>query len=82
MTPAWAGTPVLDARGLICPLPVLKARKVLLSMKAGEKLRVLATDASAPDDFRLFCADAGHRLDSVTTADGVADIRIVCGGAA
>lgn len=58
---------VLDTRGLSCPLPVLKARKRLLAMAPGERLRVLATDPKAPGDFRLFCEESGHRL--VTEAE-------------
>lgn len=53
---------LLDARGLTCPLPVLKARKRLLAMAPGTRLRVLATDPKAPDDFRLYCTQSGHRL--------------------
>jgi tRNA 2-thiouridine synthesizing protein A len=50
----------VDARGLICPLPVLRARKVLLGMKPGEVLRILATDPMAAIDLPHFCAEAGH----------------------
>ena len=53
---------MLDTRGLSCPLPVLKARKRLVAMAPGERLRVLATDPKAPGDFRLYCAESGHRL--------------------
>ena len=53
---------LLDARGLSCPLPVLKARKRLMGMARGERLRVLATDPKAPADFRLYCAESGHNL--------------------
>jgi len=53
---------LLDTRGLSCPLPVLKARKRLMGMAPGERLRVLATDPKAPGDFRLYCAESGHRL--------------------
>lgn len=53
---------LLDTRGLSCPLPVLKARKRLLAMTSGARLRVLATDPKARGDFELFCAEAGHRL--------------------
>ena len=53
---------LLDARGLTCPLPVLKARKRLMGQARGERLLVLATDPKAPDDFRVFCAEAGHAL--------------------
>ncbi len=57
-----AGEAELDARGLSCPLPVLKARKRLLAMAPGTRLRVLATDPKAPADFRLWCEESGHRL--------------------
>ena len=57
-----SGEMVLDTRGLSCPLPVLKARKRLLVMAPGARLRVLATDPKAPADFRLWCAESGHRL--------------------
>lgn len=53
---------ILDTSGLKCPLPVLKARKVLADMPAGAILRVIATDPGAPEDFRHFCEAAGHRL--------------------
>ena len=53
---------VLDARGLSCPLPVLKARKRLQGMAPGDRLRVLASDPKAPADFRLYSAESGHRL--------------------
>ena len=52
----------LDARGLSCPLPVLKARKRLQAMAPGSRLRVLATDPKAPGDFRLWCEESGHCL--------------------
>jgi tRNA 2-thiouridine synthesizing protein A len=55
----------LNARGLVCPLPVLKARKVLLRLAPGDVLTVSVTDDNAPKDFGLFCAEAGHRLQSV-----------------
>ena len=48
-------TGVLDARGLKCPLPVLKAEKRLAAMHAGETLTVLATDPMAKVDIPLFC---------------------------
>ncbi len=63
----------IDARGLICPLPVLKARKVLLSMQKGEALRVLFTDKNAPADFKLFCAEQGHVLKSATDSEAVVE---------
>lgn len=52
----------LDARGLICPLPVLKARKLLKAMASGSLLRVLTTDPGAPRDFEHFCTTTGVAL--------------------
>jgi len=52
----------LDARGLLCPLPVLKARKALKTVAIGEILTVLTTDAGAPQDFVHFCATTGNEL--------------------
>ncbi len=50
----------LDATGLLCPLPVLRARKRLLAMAPGEVLRVRATDPAAQVDIPHFCTEAGH----------------------
>lgn len=52
----------LDASGLTCPLPVLKARKVLAGMPAGERLEVITTDPMSIVDMPVFCAQAGHRI--------------------
>ncbi|MBL4805758.1 MAG: sulfurtransferase TusA family protein [Rhodobacteraceae bacterium] len=52
----------LDAQGLLCPLPVLKARKRLLSLPVGGVLRVLADDPAAMIDFPHFCNEQGHLL--------------------
>lgn len=51
-----------DARGLLCPLPVLRARKLLLAMREGEVLRIAATDPAAVIDMPHFAQTAGHRL--------------------
>ena len=53
---------ILDATGLICPLPVLKARKRLRALSAGDHLKVLADDPAAIIDIPHFCAEAGHAL--------------------
>lgn len=50
----------LDARGLKCPLPVLKARKCLGALSVGDVLDVLADDPAAFVDFPHFCAEQGH----------------------
>jgi tRNA 2-thiouridine synthesizing protein A len=53
---------LLDATGLSCPLPVLKARKTLQAMAPGQTLEVLATDPGAQDDIPHFCSNSGHKL--------------------
>lgn len=52
----------LDTSGLKCPLPVLKAKKALRALDVGERLRVIATDASALNDFPAYCAESGQKL--------------------
>jgi tRNA 2-thiouridine synthesizing protein A len=53
---------ILDAKGLLCPLPVLKARKALKEVPPGGVLRVLATDKGAVKDFEAFCRTTGTDL--------------------
>ena len=52
----------LDATGLLCPLPVLKARKRLQPLAAGDILKLRADDPAAVIDVPHFCAEAGHAL--------------------
>ena len=52
----------LDARGLLCPLPVLKIRKRLQSLAIGQVLRVEADDPVAVVDVPHYCGEAGHDL--------------------
>jgi len=52
----------MDVRGMICPLPVLRARKALAAMAPGDLLRVRCTDPAAASDFPAFCQTAGHAL--------------------
>lgn len=52
----------LDARGLLCPLPVLKARKRLTALDTGAVLRIIADDPAAIVDVPHFCAEQGHAL--------------------
>lgn len=61
----------IDCEGLLCPLPVLRAGKVLRGMKAGEVLLVRATDRMAAIDLPHFCAQAGHDFLSADEAGGV-----------
>lgn len=58
----------LDANGLLCPLPVLKARKRLQSLASGQVLRMMADDPAAIVDVPHFCAESGHELLSVADA--------------
>ncbi len=61
----------LDARGLKCPLPVLKARKALKGLGDGQTLEVLATDPGSVDDFEAFCAVGGYELLEQTHDDNI-----------
>jgi len=64
-------TVLLDATGLLCPLPVLKARKALKTVPPGGLLRVLATDPGAAKDFEAFCRTTGSELLGSAEEDGV-----------
>ena len=66
----------LDVKGMSCPLPVLRANKALRAMKAGEKLRVLATDRAAVADFQAFCRETGHLLVAQGEEQGVFSFTI------
>lgn len=67
----------LDARGLLCPLPVLKARKRLKALAAGDELHLLADDPAAIVDVPHFCAEAGHELLSHSETDDAAQIYVI-----
>ena len=56
----------LDARGLNCPLPILKAKKALAEMETGQVLRILATDSGSVRDFQAFAKQTGNALLSHT----------------
>lgn len=64
-------TDVLDARGLRCPLPVLKARKRLKGLEPGARLTVIADDPAAVIDVPHFCAEQAHRLVGQSAEAGV-----------
>ena len=67
----------LDARGLNCPLPILRAKKSINSLGSGEVLRVLATDPGSVKDFESFCNQTGNQLLNSTETNGtfVFDIK-------
>jgi tRNA 2-thiouridine synthesizing protein A len=52
----------VDAIGLTCPLPILRAKKALATMTSGQVLRVLATDAGSVKDFAAFAVQTGNQL--------------------
>ncbi|WP_339453386.1 sulfurtransferase TusA family protein [Pseudomonas sp. EA_5y_Pfl2_R50] len=62
MTDAVAHDVELDASGLNCPLPLLKAKMELNKLQSGAVLKVIATDAGSQRDFRTFAKLAGHTL--------------------
>lgn len=52
----------VDASGLACPLPILRAKKALSQLESGQVLSVITTDRSAVRDFQAFCRQSGNRL--------------------
>jgi tRNA 2-thiouridine synthesizing protein A len=60
----------LDLKGLKCPLPVLKTRKALTRLGAGDRLEVLTTDPMAEIDIPHFCRENGHSLLEAERTDG------------
>ncbi len=52
----------LDARGLNCPLPILRAKKALAELNSGQVLRIIATDPGSVKDFQAFAKQTGNEL--------------------
>ena len=73
-------TQILDARGLSCPLPLLRAKQHLQRMNNGECLSVLATDSGAWRDIPAFCEIAGHRVLERREDSGVYEFLLEKGG--
>ena len=61
----------LDATGLQCPMPLLKAKRALNAMAVGQCLRVLATDQGSVRDFKVFAEQSGHLLLESSDGSGV-----------
>ncbi len=59
----------VDARGLNCPLPILRAKKALADMQSGQILKVLATDPGSQRDFAAFAKQTGNQLVDTRTED-------------
>lgn len=66
----------LDAKGLNCPLPVLKAKVALTRMQAGQVLYVEATDPHATIDFEAYCARTGHEIVRLLESPEVIEIYV------
>lgn len=66
----------IDTSGLLCPLPVLRARRALRDMAPGEELLVRATDPASVRDFPAFCQATGHKLINAEEHDGVYEFLI------
>ena len=60
----------LDARGLNCPLPILRAKKALNGMAAGEVLKIVSTDPGSVKDFEAFSSQTGNELLASTEEGG------------
>lgn len=66
----------LDARGLNCPLPILRAKKALNEMTTGQVLHILATDPGSAKDFEAFARQTGNELLSSVENDKVFEFYI------
>lgn len=64
-------TQTLDAKGLNCPLPILKAKKAISALNAGDTLEVLSTDPGSVKDFEAFTRTTGNALLETTNEGGV-----------
>ncbi|WP_372592446.1 sulfurtransferase TusA family protein [Guyparkeria sp.] len=69
----------VDARGLSCPMPLLKARKAVATAEPGQPVVVYATDRGAESDFRAYSERAGHRLASLEWQGDVLRIELIRG---
>jgi TusA-related sulfurtransferase len=61
----------VDARGLMCPLPILRAKKALADMQSGQILKVLATDPGSQRDFAAFAKQTGNEIVETSSHDKV-----------
>ncbi|MCB2053158.1 MAG: sulfurtransferase TusA family protein [Geminicoccaceae bacterium] len=73
---AESKTILVDARGLSCPMPLLKARQALMLLDRGARVTVLATDPAAPLDFENFCEAGAHDLVESIAVDGIYKITL------
>lgn len=66
----------LDARGLNCPLPILRTKKAIAGMATGEVLEIVSTDPGSVKDLDSFCSQTGHQMLSSRQAEGEFIFRI------
>jgi len=71
-----SATTTLDAKGLNCPLPILKAKKAISTIEVGDILAIEATDPGAVKDFEAFCRQTGHELLSHEEVESVFKFQI------
>lgn len=62
---------VLDAKGLACPMPVVRAKKVIDELESGQLLEIHATDKGSKSDLTAWSKSGGHELVEQTEEDGV-----------
>ncbi len=60
----------LDARGLNCPLPILRAKKSMNELGSGQRIKITATDPGSIKDFEAFCKQTGNELQETTEVNG------------
>ncbi|GEL76750.1 sulfurtransferase TusA family protein [Tenuibacillus multivorans] len=61
----------LDAKGIACPMPVVKTKKAIEEIESGQILEVVATDAGSKSDLTAWCKSSGHELVDMNEDDGV-----------
>lgn len=61
----------LDASNMACPLPIIKAKKAVSALSAGQVIKITATDPGSVKDFAAFCSQTGNELMSSAESDGV-----------
>lgn len=66
----------LDAKGLNCPLPILRAKKAITALNAGQVLKIVATDPGSVKDFEAFCNQTGNELMSSAEVGGAFEFMI------
>ena len=59
----------IDAAGLMCPLPLLRLKKALMTLESGAVLKIIATDPAAHLDFGVFVNQSGHQIIDLTKQD-------------